>query len=83
MSADSIVGWLAVLGWVAILWSAHRATSKRQVPRFSILVDGELLEAGTFGGIIKLMRERGCSKDDVLAAALVILDEPRGAELRR
>ncbi len=73
---------LADHGPARIRLATHRATSKRPEPRFSLLVDGELLEADSFGGIIQMMRERGHSNDDVLAAALVIHREPRGAELR-
>ena len=53
----------------------------RAGPRFSLRVNHDLLEADSFGGIIHLMRERGHSDADVIAAALVVNREPRGGEL--
>ncbi len=69
--------WLGGEAWIIQPRPPHQAA------RFSLRVDDELLEATSFEGIIRMMRERGHSNDDVLAAALVIHRENRGAELRR
>jgi len=53
-----------------------------RTPRFSLRVDGELLEADGFGGIIEQMRARGYSTDDLVAAALVVHHTPVGAEIK-
>jgi hypothetical protein len=57
--------------------------ARAPMPRYSIRVDGELLEADSFAGIIRQMRERGYPEDDIIAAALASLHEPRGGELQR
>jgi predicted RNA binding protein YcfA (HicA-like mRNA interferase family) len=65
--------------WLVAHYNRHR----RPAPRFSLLVDGELLEADSFGGIIEQLRERGFTTDDLVAAALVVHHTPTGAEFNR
>jgi hypothetical protein len=84
-----VIRWLAAaIAWLvfsAKRWLEGRAGPDplpiRAMPRFSLRVSGELLEADSFGGIIQQMRERWHSDADVIAAALVVNREPRGGEL--
>jgi len=61
----------------------RREASTQARPRYSLRFDGELLEADSFAGIIRQMRERGYPEDDIIAAALASLHTPRGVELQR
>lgn len=91
-----VLGFQVLRQRLRLAWLRMRTRSRRQLsgsadpyrslgplPRFELRVGEDVLESESFGGIIAQMRALGCSDEEIIEAAIVTHNMPRGGTARR